>query len=76
MIFSWSQDLKVEFFPLQNDIPGTLHCLMVVLVGSINRILVVLQKTNNVIVRGHLYLVPVLGGGIFDKRRALFVTLC
>ena len=57
---SWSWDFKVEFFPLQNDIPGTLRCLMVVGVRSISRMLVVLQKTNNV-VRCHLCWVPFLG---------------
>ena len=58
---SWSWDFKVEFFPLQNDIPGTLRCLMVVGVRSISRMLVVLQKTNNVVVRCHLCWVPFLG---------------
>ena len=73
---SWSLDFKVEFFPLQNDIPGNLSCLMVVGAGSISRMLVVLQKTNNVVVRCHLCWVPFLGGGIFDERSPLFVTLC
>ena len=73
---SWSWDFKVEFFPLQNDIPGNLSCLMVVGAGSISRMLVVLQKTNNVVVRCHLCWVPFLGGGIFDERSPLFVTLC
>ena len=71
-------DFKVEIFLLQN-IFGTLLCLIVVGVGSvinISRVLVVLQKTNDVIVRCHLCWVPFLGGGIFDKRSALFVTLC
>ena len=71
-------DFKVEIFLLQN-ILGTLLCLIVVGVGSvinISRVLVVLQKTNDVIVRCHLCWVPFLGGGIFDKRSALFVTLC
>ena len=58
---SWSWDFKVEFFPLQNDIPGTLRCLMVVGVRSISRMLVVLQKTNNVVVRCQLCWVPFLG---------------
>ena len=71
-------DFKVEIFLLQN-ILGTFLCLIVVGVGSvinISRVLVVLQKTNDVIVRCHLCWVPFLGGGIFDKRSALFVTLC
>ena len=72
---SWSWDFKVEFFPLKNDIPGTLLCLMVVGVAS-SRMLEVLQEINNVVVKCHLCWVPFLGGGIFDKRSALFVTLC
>ena len=71
-------DVKVEIFLLQN-ILGTLLCLIVVGVGSvinISRVLVVLQKTNDVTVRCHLCWVPFLGGGIFDKRSALFITLC
>ena len=71
-------DFKVEIFLLQN-ILGTLLCLIVVGVGSvinISRVLVVLQKTTDVIVRCHLCWVSFLGGGIFDKRSALFVTLC
>ena len=73
---SWG--FKVEIFPLQNDILGTLLFLIVVGVGStihISRVLVVLQKTNNVVVRCHLCWLPFLGGGIFDKRNPLFVTL-
>ena len=31
---------KVEFFPLQSNIPGTLLCLIVVGVGSISRVYV------------------------------------
>ena len=74
---SWSWDFKVEIFPLQKDIIGTLPCLNVVRVGFIiSTVLVVLQKTNNVVVRCHLCSVPFLGGGIFDKRSAPFVTLC
>ena len=72
---SWSWDFKVEFFPLQNDIPGTLRCLMVVGVRSISRMLVVLQKTNNVVVRCHLCWVPFLEGIICDKKSARCVTL-
>ena len=75
----WLLDFKVEIFPLQNDFLGTLLYLIAVGVGSIihiSRVLVVLQKTNNVVVRCHLCWVPFLGGGIFDKRSALFVTLC
>ena len=48
----WSSDFKVEFFPLQNDIPITLLCL-IVRVGSISRVLVVLQEANNVVVKCH-----------------------
>ena len=74
---SWSWDFKIEIFPLHNDIHGTLLCLIVVGVGSIiSRGLVLLQKTNNVVVRCHLCWVPILGRGIIDKRSALFVTLC
>ena len=68
--------VKVVPFPFQRDIPGTLLCLTVVGVSSISRVLVVLQKTNNVVVRCFLCLVLFMGGGIFDKRSAIFVTLC
>ena len=76
--------IKVEFivwtqvvpFPFQRDIPGTLLCLTVVGVSSISRVLVVLQKTNDVVVRCFLCLVLFMGGGIFDKRSAIFVRLC
>ena len=71
----WSWDFKVEFFPLQSDILITLLCLIVG-VGLISRVLVVLQKANNVVVRCHSCWVPFLGGGIFEKRSSLFVTLC
>ena len=40
-----------------------------------SRMLVVLQETNNLVIRCHLCRVTFLGGGIFDKRSALFVTL-
>ena len=73
---SWSWDFKFEFLALRNDIPCTLLCLMVVGVACIRSMLVILQKTNNVVVRCHLRSVPFLGGGIFDKRSPLFVTLC
>ena len=60
---------------------------LIVRVGIISRVLVVLQKTNNisfevlflwdaVFVRCHLCWVLFLWGGIFDKRSALFVVLC
>ena len=68
--------VKVVLFPFQSDIPSTLLCLIVVGVGSIGRVLVVLQKTNNVVVRCFLCLVLFMGGGIFDNRSAIFVTLC
>ena len=71
---SWSCDFKVKFFPLQSDIPITLMCLIVG-IGSVSRMLIVLQKVNNVVVRWHLRWMPFLQGGIFDKRNALFVTL-
>ena len=59
-------DFKVRIFPFQNDILGTLLHLIVVGVSSIvSRVLVVLQKTNNVVGRCHLCWVPFLGGGIF-----------
>ena len=48
----WSSDFKVEFFPLQSDIPITLLCL-IVRVGSISRVLIVLQEANNVVVKCH-----------------------
>ena len=41
----------------------------------ISRMLVVLQETNNLVIRCHLCRVTFLGGGIFDKRSAVFVTL-
>ena len=72
---SWSLHFKVDFFPLQGDILITLLRLIIE-VGFISRVLPVLQKTNNVVVRCHLSWVPFLQGGIFDKRDALFVTLC
>ena len=53
----------------------SLLCLMLG-VGSISRMLVVLQKTNNVVVRYHLCWASFLGGGTFDKRSAVFVILC
>ena len=71
---SWSWDFKVEFFPLQSDIPITLLCLIVG-AGSISRMLVVLEKANNVVVRSHLIRCYFLRGGIFDKTSALFGTL-
>ena len=73
---SWSLDFKVEFFPLQLDIPDTLLCLTVLGVASISRMLVVLQKTNNSCEMPFTLEVPFLGGGIFDMKSALFVTLC
>ena len=71
----WSWDFKVEFFTIQSDIPGTLLCLVVVDVVSIIRVLVVFQKTKNVVVRCHFCWMSFLGGAIFDERSALFVTL-
>ena len=71
---SWSCDFKAQFFPLQNYIPGTLLYLLVLGVGSISRVFVALQKTNNIVVRYHLCWVPFCSG-IFDKKSALFVTL-
>ena len=47
---SRSWNFKVEFFRLQSDIPITVLCLIAE-VGSISRMLVVLQKANNVVVR-------------------------
>ena len=52
----WLFDFKVEIFPLQNDFLCTLLYLIPVGVGSIihiSRVSVVLQKTNNVVVRCH-----------------------
>ena len=71
---SWSWDFKVEIFLLQNDISGTLLCLIVVGFGSISRVLVVLEKTNKEVVRCHLCWLPFLVGDIFDERSALFVS--
>ena len=66
---SWSWDFKIAIFPFQNHILGTLLCLINVEVGPIIiRLLVVFQKTNNVVARCHLCWVPFLGGGNFDKR--------
>ena len=65
----WSWDFKVEFFPLQSDIPITLLCLIAG-VGPMSRVLVVLQKVNNVVVRCHFCCVP-----FFEKRITLFVTM-
>ena len=59
---SWSWDFNVDFFPLQNEIAGTLLCLMVVGVAHINRMFVVLQKTNNVFVK-----MPFIWGAIFGR---------
>ena len=55
---------------------GTILCLIFVGVGSFSKVLVVPQKTNNVVVGCHLCWVPFLGRGSFDKRSALFVTVC
>ena len=64
---SWSLDFKVEFFPLQSDIPITLLCL-IVRVGSISRVLVVLQKANNVVVNWHFYEMQFMLDANFAKR--------
>ena len=61
---SW--DFKVEFFPLQSDIPITLMCLILGVV-PINRVLVVLQKANNVVVRCHFCEIPFMLGAIFAR---------
>ena len=45
---SWLWGFKVQFFPLQSDIPITLLCLIIG-VGSVTRVLVVRQKANNVV---------------------------
>ena len=71
--------LKLRFFLsrmifLVLSVPNCGLCLIIV--GFIIRVLAVLQKTNNVVVRYHLRYVPSLGGGIVDKRSALFLTLC
>ena len=59
---SWG--FKVEFFRLQSDIPITLLGV-IVWVGSISRVLVVLQKTNNVVVRCHFCEMQFMLGTIF-----------
>ena len=64
---SWSLDFKVEFFSLQSDIPITLLCL-IVRVGSISRVLVVLQKANNVVVNWHFYEMQFMLDANFAKR--------
>ena len=56
--------LKSSFFPLQSDIPITLLCIIVG-VGSISRVLVVLQKVNKVIVRCHFCEMPFMLCAIF-----------
>ena len=64
---SWSWDFKAEFFILQSNISITLMYLIVG-VGSISSVLVVLQKTNNAIVRWHFCEIPLsLLGAIFAK---------
>ena len=63
---SWSWDFKFKFFPLQSDIPITLLCLIVA-VGSISRVLVVLQKANNVVVRYQFCEIPFTLGAIFAR---------
>ena len=57
---------KVKVFPLQSDIPITFLCLTV-WVGSISRVLVVLQKNNNLVVRHHFWEMPFLLGTIFVR---------
>ena len=72
---SWSLDFKVMFCPLQRNIPTTLLCLIAG-VYYISRVLVVPQKTNNVVVGCHyLCWVPFFQGQFFGKRSALFLTL-
>ena len=46
---SWSWDFKVKFFPLQSDILFTLLCLIAG-VCFFSRVLIVLQKNNNIVV--------------------------
>ena len=62
----WSWHFKVEFFPLQSDIPITLLCLTVG-EGPINRVLVVPQKANNVVVRCHFCEMPFELGAVFVR---------
>ena len=62
----WSWDLKVEFFPMQSDIPITLLCLIVG-VGPISRVFVVLQKANNEVVRCHFCEMPFMLAAIFAR---------
>ena len=59
----WPWDFEVEFFPLQSDIPITFLCLIVGL-GPISRVLVVLQKANNVVVRCHFCKISFMLGAI------------
>ena len=63
---SLSWDFKVKVFPLQRDIAITFLCLTVG-VDSINRVLVVFQKNNNVFVRHHCEM-PFMLGAIFVRR--------
>ena len=58
---SWSWDFKV-----QSDIPVTLLCLIVG-VGSISKVMVVLQKANNVVLRCHFCEMPFMLGAIFVR---------
>ena len=63
---SWSWDFKVKFIPLQSYIPITRMCLILG-VGSISRVLGVLQKANNVVVRCHFCEMPFMLSAIFVR---------
>ena len=62
----WSWDFKVEFFPLPSDVPITLLCLIVG-AGPISRVLILLQKVNNVVVRCHFCEMPFMLCAIFAR---------
>ena len=52
--------------PLQSDIPITFLCVTVG-VGSVSRVLLVLQKNNNVVVRRHFCEMPFVFSAIFVR---------
>ena len=66
MIQTHGHRLLVEFFSLQSDISITLLSLIVG-VGFIRRVLVVLQKANNIVVRYHFCEMSFILGAIFAR---------
>ena len=59
-------NFKVQLFPLENDIPTIILCLTVA-VGSISKVLVVLQKANNGVARCHFCEMPFVLSAIFSR---------